>query len=145
MVYTAGQAANILGISRRKVIYYLEQGLVHALNPAEVHQGKHRHLSKAVLFQMSIAVQLEPLGFTPKRMRPLLDLLRSENPTLDHPVMICEANGGLQLTDQQEVSLAAPWAIYQKEDNDRSTSSPGAVLTLNLQVMAEEFHNASSR
>lgn len=130
MVYTAGQAANILGISRRKVIYYLEQGLVHALNTAEVDRGKHRLLSKAVLFQMSIAVQLEPLGFTPKRMRPLLDLLRSENPTLDHSVVICEASDGglrLQLIDQQE-------------------ASPGAALTLNLKVMLEEFHNyASSR
>ena len=128
MVYTVGKAANILGISRRKVIYYLEQGLVHALNTAEVDRGKHRLLSKAVLFQMFIAVQLEPLGFIPKRMRPLLDLLRSENPTLDHSVVICEASdGGLRLTDQQE-------------------ASPGAALTLNLKVMAEEFHNyASSR
>lgn len=129
MVYTVGQAANILGISRRKVILYLEQGLVHALNTAEVRRGKHRLLSKAVLFQMSIAVQLEPFGITPKRMRPLLDLLRSENPTLDHSVVICEASDGglrLQLIDQQE-------------------ASPGAALTLNLKVMSEEFHNASSR
>ena len=117
----ASDTSEILGISRRKVLLFIEQGLVRPCNVEEVGRGRPRRLDLDGLQMMHIAVELELLGYTPKYMKPILDLIESE---------------GLWQSDQL-------FEIYSDRSGGFSVVEEsrqyGATMTLNIRLMAIEL------
>ena len=125
--FAVRDASEILGLSRRKVLLFVEQGLVQAWNVKEVGRGRHRRLSLVGLFRMYVAAGLEELGYTPKPMKPLLDLV--ERVGLES---IRKAEGPPEALEICSDGLGG-YTVVENSDQCSVT------VTLNLDVMFNEF------
>ncbi|MDP7649961.1 MAG: hypothetical protein QF834_07220 [Candidatus Thalassarchaeaceae archaeon] len=125
--FAVRDASEILGLSRRKVLLFVEQGLVPAWNVQEVGRGRHRRLSLVGLFRMYVAAELEYLGYTPKPMKPLLELVERV---------------GLKSIRKAEGPPEALEICSDRSGGYIVAEEPGqcsATVTLNLDVMFQEF------
>ena len=120
-------ATQILGLSRRKVLLIFEQDLVTPLNITEVGRGVHRRLSLVHIFRMYVIMELEHLGYTPKRMKPLLELVESVG--LEANRAGIEPSGLLRICSDRSGG-------FRVADDPAQCS---VTITLNLEVMFRDF------
>lgn len=132
-VFTVRDASEIAGVSRRKVIQYVELGFVHPVNEEAVSRGRHRLLNPVGLFRIYIAAKLERVGFALKHINPLLEVVEGEGLG---PLLCSEGEG--------------PWLLGICADgaggyraigplNMETLSECDAVVFLQLDVIFEEF------
>ncbi|MBT4498514.1 MAG: MerR family transcriptional regulator [Gemmatimonadetes bacterium] len=71
-VFSAGKVAELMGTKRRKVMLWVEQGLIEPSEPA-TGRGFVRRFNTLDLLRISIIMRLEELGVVPRKMRNLLE------------------------------------------------------------------------
>jgi len=69
-VLSAGDVAQILGISRRKVMLYVEQGIISPTVQAEG-PGRHRKFSVGDLALFMLCYHLDKIGLAPRRLQEI--------------------------------------------------------------------------
>ena len=74
-VFSTGDASAILGVSRRKVLLYVEQGFLEPSLPSEG-RGHGRRFSFRDLLNLSATIELERLGIAPRYLIEFTDLIR---------------------------------------------------------------------
>lgn len=75
-LFFASEVSRILDIPRRKVLLYVEQGVVKPTNPSQG-RGVHRQFDLNDLLELLIVAKLERLGLIPRHMRAVISVVRS--------------------------------------------------------------------
>ncbi|MBD05332.1 MAG: hypothetical protein CME24_13400, partial [Gemmatimonadetes bacterium] len=109
-VFSLGDASDITGMSRRKVLLLIEQEVVSSTLPSGG-RGNARRFTLLDIVRIQIAVRLENFGMAPRFMRKVVSKFtdRRLSPTKGSPAVeaqITSSNGELSVTYKSEEEKA---------------------------------------
>ena len=109
-VFSLGDASDITGMSRRKVLLLIEQEVVSSTLPSGG-RGNARRFTLLDIVRIQIAVRLENFGMAPRFMRKVVSKFtdRRLSPTKGSPpveAQITSSNGELSVTYKSEEEKA---------------------------------------